>query len=55
MASLPDLDVVAEAAIHERVLYRPDAVLALTVFDDNSIFAAMRAGVRGYVLKGAEQ
>jgi DNA-binding NarL/FixJ family response regulator len=32
------------------------AVLVLTMFDDDdSIFAAMRAGARGYVLKGAEQ
>ena len=34
----------------------PDvAVLMLTMFeDDKSIFAAMRAGARGYVLKGAD-
>ena len=34
----------------------PDvAILMLTVFeDDKSIFAAMRAGARGYVLKGAD-
>jgi DNA-binding NarL/FixJ family response regulator len=33
------------------------AVLVLTRFDDDddSVFAAMRAGARGYVLKGAEQ
>jgi DNA-binding NarL/FixJ family response regulator len=31
-------------------------VLVLTMFDDDdSVFAAMRAGARGYVLKGAEQ
>jgi DNA-binding NarL/FixJ family response regulator len=31
------------------------AVLVLTMFDDDdSVFAAMRAGARGYVLKGAE-
>jgi DNA-binding NarL/FixJ family response regulator len=28
-------------------------VLVLTMFDDDSVFAAMRAGARGYVLKGA--
>jgi DNA-binding NarL/FixJ family response regulator len=32
------------------------AVLVLTMFDDDdSVFAAMRAGARGYVLKGTEQ
>jgi len=31
-------------------------VLVLTMFeDDNSVFAAMRAGARGYLLKGANQ
>src|SRR5579862_7892976 len=31
-------------------------ILMLTMFeDDNSIFAAMRAGARGYLLKGVEQ
>lgn len=32
------------------------AVLVLTMFDDDeSVFAAMRAGARGYIVKGAEQ
>src|SRR5919204_4565465 len=30
------------------------AILVITMFDDDSVFAAMRAGARGYVLKGAE-
>ncbi|MDQ7030708.1 MAG: response regulator transcription factor [Ardenticatenia bacterium] len=29
-------------------------VLVLTMFDDDTVFAAMRAGARGYILKGAE-
>jgi DNA-binding NarL/FixJ family response regulator len=29
-------------------------VLVITMFDDDSVFAAMRAGARGYLLKGAE-
>src|SRR5205823_4952942 len=32
------------------------AVLVVTMFeDDDSVFAAMRAGARGYLLKGADQ
>lgn len=30
------------------------AVLVVTMLDDESVFAAMRAGARGYILKGAE-
>ena len=39
-----------------RILARqPEAgILVLTMFDDDSVFAAMRAGARGYLLKGAE-
>jgi DNA-binding NarL/FixJ family response regulator len=33
----------------------PDTgILVITMFDDDSVFAAMRAGARGYILKGAE-
>jgi DNA-binding NarL/FixJ family response regulator len=33
----------------------PDtAILMLTMFDDETIFSAMRAGARGYLLKGAQ-
>src|SRR3712207_3332119 len=33
----------------------PEArVLVVTMLDDDSVFAAMRAGARGYLLKGAE-
>src|SRR5512141_2595725 len=30
------------------------AVLVVTMFDDDSVFAAMQAGARGYLLKGTE-
>ncbi len=30
------------------------AILVVTMFDDDSVFSAMRAGARGYILKGAE-
>jgi DNA-binding NarL/FixJ family response regulator len=29
-------------------------ILIITMFDDDSVFVAMRAGARGYILKGAE-
>jgi DNA-binding NarL/FixJ family response regulator len=52
---MPDLDGI-EAT---RQLTRRDespAVIVLTMFeDDDSVFAAMRAGARGYLLKGADQ
>ncbi len=88
IASLPDIEVVAEAADgdaarREAQLTRPDVVvmdlrmpgangvdatrailrsvpatrvLVLTMFeDDDSVFAAMRAGASGYLVKGAQQ
>ncbi|MDQ3988548.1 MAG: response regulator transcription factor [Actinomycetota bacterium] len=52
---MPDLDGVAAAAEIARVAPKA-GVLMLTMFDDDdSVFAAMRAGARGYVLKGATQ
>ncbi len=87
-ASLPDLQVVGEAATGEQVVVQaaallPDVILmdiqmpgingieatrrilhtsphigviVVTMFeDDDSVFAAMRAGARGYILKGADQ
>ena len=52
---MPDLDGI-EAT---RRINRTDpatALVVLTMFeDDDSVFAAMRAGARGYLLKGADQ
>jgi DNA-binding NarL/FixJ family response regulator len=52
---MPDLD--GFGATREIIRAAPEvAVLVLTMFDDDeSVFAAMRAGARGYVVKGAEQ
>jgi DNA-binding NarL/FixJ family response regulator len=52
---MPELTGVAAASEIGRVA--PEvAVLMLTMFDDDySVLAAMRAGARGYVLKGAQQ
>jgi DNA-binding NarL/FixJ family response regulator len=88
LASIPDIEVVGEAASGEEALrltveHQPDVILMdiqmpdlngieatrqilrtsphigiiiLTMFqDDDSVFAVMRAGARGYVLKGADQ
>jgi DNA-binding NarL/FixJ family response regulator len=52
---MPDTNGV-EATRELRRALPSAAVLVLTMFDDDdSVFAAMRAGARGYVLKGAEQ
>ncbi|NUT36665.1 MAG: response regulator transcription factor [Hamadaea sp.] len=52
---MPDLDGIAATAEIRRIA--PDvAVLVLTMFDDDeSVYAAMRAGARGYLVKGAAQ
>jgi len=52
---MPELDGVV--ATREILHTSPRvAVLVLTMFDDDdSVFAAMRAGARGYLLKGANQ
>jgi DNA-binding NarL/FixJ family response regulator len=44
-------------AIRRILDHDPDvAVIVLTMFEDNdTVFSAMRAGARGYVLKGADQ
>jgi DNA-binding NarL/FixJ family response regulator len=52
-----DLQAGGIAAIHEITRSAPEvAVLVFTsVEDDDSVFAAMRAGIRGYILKDAER
>jgi DNA-binding NarL/FixJ family response regulator len=52
---MPDLD--GFAATRQIVRAAPEtAVLVLTMHsDDDSVFTAMRAGARGYLVKGAEQ
>jgi DNA-binding NarL/FixJ family response regulator len=52
---MPGMDGV-EATRRLATLMPGVAVLVLTMFeDDETVFAAMRAGARGYLLKGAEQ
>jgi len=52
---MPELDG-AGATAQIRRLAPQVAVLVLTMFeDDDSVFAAMRAGARGYLVKGATQ
>jgi DNA-binding NarL/FixJ family response regulator len=46
----------AEATQQLRALDPPPAVLVLTLHDDDeSLFSALRAGARGYLLKGADR
>ncbi|MGP3937455.1 response regulator [Nonomuraea sp. KM88] len=52
---MPDLDGITATRQITRDAPKV-AVLMLTMYhDDDSVFAAMRAGARGYLLKGAEQ
>jgi DNA-binding NarL/FixJ family response regulator len=52
---MPDLDGIEATRRIIRGAPAP-AVVVLTMFeDDDSVFAAMRAGARGYLLKGADQ
>ena len=51
--NMPEMNGI-EATKHITSQSRHGAVLILTMFDDDSVFSAMRAGARGYLLKGAE-
>lgn len=52
---MPGLDGIEATRRLSRLPASP-AVIVLTMFDDDdSVFAAMRAGARGYLLKGADQ
>ena len=52
---MPGLDGI-EATRRITRAVAPPAVVVLTMFDDDdSVFAAMRAGAHGYLLKGADQ
>lgn len=51
---MPELDGIE--ATRRLSTASPVAIVVLSMFDDDeSVFAAMRAGARGYLLKGAEQ
>ncbi len=51
--NMPALNGI-EATRRIREQNAQSAVLIVTMLDDDSVFAAMRAGARGYILKGAE-
>lgn len=48
--------LAADPLISNRVYAgtQADGVLVITMFDDDSVFDAMQAGARGYLLKGAD-
>jgi DNA-binding NarL/FixJ family response regulator len=51
--NMPGLNGI-EATAHIREQQPHTAILMVTMLDDESVFAGMRAGARGYLLKGAE-
>ena len=51
--NLPKLNGVEST--RQILALKPDmGILIITMFEDDTIFAALRAGARGYILKGAE-
>ena len=51
--NLPQLNGIE--ATRQILKQHPDiAILIITMFEDDTIFSALRAGARGYILKGAE-
>lgn len=51
--NMPELNGI-EATRQILAVHPETAILIFTMLDDDSLFAAMRAGARGYLLKGAE-
>jgi DNA-binding NarL/FixJ family response regulator len=51
--NMPSINGI-EATARIRAQHPRTAVLIVTMLDDDSVFAAMRAGARGYLLKGAD-
>jgi len=52
---MPDLDGIEATRRINRSTPAPHVVVLTMFEDDDSVFAAMRAGARGYLLKGADQ
>jgi DNA-binding NarL/FixJ family response regulator len=51
--NMPDLNGI-EASRHIKASHPGIAILVITMIDDDTVFSAMRAGAKGYLLKGAE-
>jgi DNA-binding NarL/FixJ family response regulator len=51
--NMPDMNGI-EATRRITAAYPSTAVLVITMIDDDTVFSAMRAGAKGYLLKGAE-
>jgi DNA-binding NarL/FixJ family response regulator len=52
--NMPELNGI-EATCYIVAGWPNTAVLIITMFDDDRVFAAMRAGAHGHLLKGAEE